>query len=109
MSETHDPHQAQIEDLAKKVGRHESILVGDFTSQPPKPGVMTLLQNMVDKISDPKSGNEALDRRTAVIETTDARRLAVLNGAKLLTVILFTVGGTLLGLVIAFFTMVRTH
>lgn len=102
-------HQAQIEDLAKKVQKHENMLVGDQGSYPPRAGVMTVLQNMVDKLTDKNTGLDAVNKRTTDIEQADIRRLAFFNGAKWLTVTFWTVFGALAGFAIAAVTMLKTH
>jgi hypothetical protein len=83
------------------VEQHSIILKGDDTEYPPKPGVMTVLKQISDQLSHPESGNVALYKSMTIIQNTDARRLSFLNGAKWVTVLLWTAGGFAVGVALA--------
>lgn len=99
----------ELAQLRRTVDQHSLILSGDGTKYPPIDGVLQILQKLSAQVSHPENGNEALRRQVDNIKEQDKLRSAFLNGAKWLTVMLWTIGGVLGGMVIAYFTMLRTH
>jgi len=106
-----DEHK-EIHDLAeirKRVLEHEIILVGDNRAFPPIDGMMQILKNVSTIVKDLKDELRTVQTKQQNMETQDVRRLSFLNGAKWVTVILWTVGGAAVGFAIAVMTMLKAH
>lgn len=106
----------EFEHLRKTVEKHEVlvekhslILGGDGNKFPPVDGIIQVLQEVSRVIKHPQHGNEALLSSLETIRNEDKRRLAFFNGAKWLTILFWSMFSGLVGFVIAFLTMMRTH
>lgn len=81
-------HPVSLEHVAKTVDthgtileHHEKILKGDATAYPARPGMMQVLQGMVDTLGELKQINSQHDTRIETIETNDIKRVAWVKGA----------------------------
>lgn len=74
VAKTVDTHGAMLE-------HHEKILKGDSSAYPPRPGVMQVLQGMVDTIGEFKQGHDNHEQRIETIELNDVKRVSWAKGA----------------------------
>lgn len=81
-------HQVSLEHVAKTVDTHSgeiahinNILKGDSTAYPPRPGMMHVLQGMLEKIEDLNKNQDNHKDRLQTIETNDLKRVNWLKGA----------------------------
>ena len=73
------------------VDRHDRVIFGDSTTEPPKPGIHQVLSGIWDLLKDNEKGNAALHLRVKNMEDQDRERKAWAGGAKWIIVLLWTV------------------